>query len=229
MELRESLRTVDALVECRSVVRDYRSGGEITRALDGVSMECLPGRVTVISGASGSGKSTLLGLVAGLDRADDGLVLVAGADVGSLSRRGRRRLRHDRVTMVLPQPSDNLFDHLSVGENVTWSAARLGRVVDPVLILDRVALGHRTHASVRDLSGGEQQRVAIAVAIATGAPVLAADEPTASLDRQSAALVIEALRAGAMAGVCVLVATHDEDVIRAADDVVRLDHGRRVA
>ncbi len=229
MELRESLRTVDPLVECRSVIRDYRTGGEITRALDDVSMVCLPGRMTVIAGASGSGKSTLLGLVAGLDRADDGLVLVAGADVGSLSRRGRRRLRRDHVTMVMPQPSDNLFDHLSVGENIVWSAGRSGRVVDPVRVLDQVELGHRSQASVREMSGGEQQRVAIAAALAAGAPVIAADEPTASLDRQSAALVIAALRAGAAAGVCVLVATHDEDVIGAADDVVRLDHGRRLS
>jgi ABC-type lipoprotein export system ATPase subunit len=96
-------------------------------------------------------------------------------------------------------------------------------------LLDRVGLAHRADAGVRQLSGGEQQRVAVAVALAGGPSLVVADEPTASLDRASSADVVAALRAAVRAGATVLVATHDADVLAAADHVLHLDHGRVVA
>ncbi|MFN8023804.1 MAG: ATP-binding cassette domain-containing protein [Acidimicrobiales bacterium] len=230
MELRDSLRTVDPAVECRGVTRRFRTARTITVALDAVSLSCLPASITVVAGASGSGKSTLLSMIAALDRPDDGLVLVDGRDVGALSRRRRRALRAERVTTVLPQPSDNLFDHLDTVDNLRWSAGLAGtRELDTVAALAQVGLAERSHHAVRQLSGGEQQRLAIACALASGTPVLAADEPTASLDRRNADSVIAALLHAAGTGRCVVVATHDPDVIAVADQVVWLDHGRRVA
>lgn len=230
MELRDSLRTVDPAVECREVTRRFRTARTITVALDAVSLSCLPASITVVAGASGSGKSTLLSMIAALDRPDDGLVLVDGRDVGALSRRRRRALRAERVTTVLPQPSDNLFDHLDTVDNLRWSAGLAGtRELDTAAALAQVGLAERSHHAVRQLSGGEQQRLAIACALASGTPVLAADEPTASLDRRNADSVIAALLHAAGTGRCVVVATHDPDVIAVADQVVWLDHGRRVA
>jgi putative ABC transport system ATP-binding protein len=208
------------------VSRRYRTARTITVALDDVTMSCLPASITVVAGASGSGKSTLLAMIAALDRPDGGLVLVDGRDVASLSRRARRALRAEHVTTVLPQPSDNLFDHLDTVDNLRWSAAG---EVDTVASLAQVGLAERSHHRVRQLSGGEQQRLAIACALASGTPVLAADEPTASLDRRNADSVIAALLHAAGTGRCVVVATHDPDVIAVADQVVWLDHGRRVA
>lgn len=227
MALRDSLRTVDPVIDCREVGRRFRSARSETVALDAVTMTCLPASITVVAGASGSGKSTLLSLIAAVDRPDEGLVLVNGRDVGTLSRRHRRRFRATQVTMVLPQPSDNLFDHLDAAGNLRWAAG--DRPLDEVAALATVGLAEKASAAVRRLSGGEQQRLALACALAGGAPVVAADEPTSSLDRRSASAVIAALLHAAGSGRCVVVATHDPDVVEIADRVVWLDHGRRVA
>ena len=238
MELRDSLVTIDPVVECREVTRRFRTARTETVALDEVTVSCLPASITVVAGASGSGKSTLLAMIAALDRPDAGLVLVDGHDVAALSRRRRRALRAERVTTVLPQPSDNLFDHLDAVGNLRWSDATARRrrgatrpeaELDTDAALAQVGLAERSRHGVRQLSGGEQQRLAIACALASGTPVLAADEPTASLDRRNADSVIAALLHAAGTGRCVVVATHDPDVVAVADQVVWLDHGRRVA
>lgn len=217
---------IELAVEMRDVSRCFVSAGAVTRALDEVSMVSGWSKVTVVAGASGSGKSTLLSLIAAVDRPDSGEVIVGGRDL-AMSRRARRRARASLVTMVLPQPSDNLFDHLDAAGNLRWCAR--DEAVDVADALGQVGLADRAFHAVRQLSGGEQQRLAIACALAAGTPVIVADEPTASLDRRSAASVIDGLALAAGAGRCVVVATHDPDVIAAADQVVWLDHGRRVA
>jgi ABC-type lipoprotein export system ATPase subunit len=219
----------DLVARCIGVSRRFATPAGAVTAVDAVDLDVRRGAFTVVAGPSGSGKSTLLGLVACLDRQDDGSVEVDGVDVGVLGRRQRRRVRRDLLGIVLPQPSDNLFDRLDAAANVE-RAGRLRRT-DPgddiVPMFEALGLAGVLHRSVRELSGGEQQRVALACALA-GAPVLlVCDEPTASLDRASAADVIRALRTASDSGQSVLVATHDADVIAAADAVIQLDHGRR--
>lgn len=219
----------DPVVRCVAVTRSFVTPTGVVPAVDGVDLDVGHGTFTVVAGPSGSGKSTLLGLVACLDRPDAGRVELAGLDVARLGRRRRRELRRDVLGIVLPQPSDNLFDRFDAGANVTW-ASRLGRRGEPVPdvteLLATFGLGDALHRSVRELSGGEQQRVALACALVRRPLLLVCDEPTASLDRVSAAGVVAALRAAADDGQSVLVATHDPDVIAAADVVMRLDHGR---
>ena len=221
----------EVVVSCTHVTRRFHTGVGEVLALDGVSMDVLEGSLSVIAGPSGSGKSTLLGLIGCLDRADEGIVALEGLDLVGLPRKVRRRLRRTRIGIVLPQPSDNLLDRLDASENVAWSANVRGATVSQAeidAVFARFGLGGAEHRTVRQLSGGEQQRVALAAALAGGPAVVLADEPTASLDRGSAGFVIAALRTAANAGATVIVATHDHDVIEAADDVVHLDHGRRV-
>jgi putative ABC transport system ATP-binding protein len=205
--------------------RFHTSSGDVL-AVDRVDIAVRAGRLTVVRGPSGSGKSTLLGVVACMDRVDAGTVEVDGIDVTQLSRRRRRALRRRRIGIVLPQPSDNLLTGLDATENVEWSRRVRGRGDD----LDLTALGLAGSETKRvlELSGGEQQRVALACALAGDPILVVCDEPTASLDRDSARLVVDALRRAVAGGATVLVATHDADVIAAADDLVSLDHGRRV-
>ena len=215
---------------CVEVTRCFRTPtGQVT-ALESVDLDVERGALTVVSGPSGSGKSTLLALVACLDRADSGRVELEGVDVGSLSRPERRRVRRQFLGVVLPQPSDNLLDRLDAAGNVGWSGRlRPGAVGggDAAAIFDTLGLADAVHKRVRELSGGEQQRVALACALAGEPALVVCDEPTASLDRASAGHVVRALRLAASAGQTVLVATHDVDVIAAADVVIHLDHGVR--
>ena len=218
------------LVALTNVSRRFRTpSGEVVVALDAVEVSIPAESLTVIAGPSGSGKSTLLGLINCTDRADDGEVFIDGLDVGRLSRSTRRRLRRTTIGSVLPAPSENLLDRFDAADNVRWVAQLCDRLAPDVdALFARLDLTGSEHKSVQQLSGGEQQRVAIAAVMAGMPTIIAADEPTASLDRVSAKLVVAALRVAVEAGATVIVATHDADVIAAADQVVHLDHGRIV-
>lgn len=218
------------LVVIRGVSRRFRTpSGDVVHALESVDIEIASQSLTVIAGPSGSGKSTLLGLVNCTDRPDEGEVLIDGLDVGRLSRSVRRNLRRNTLGSVLPQPSDNLLDRLDASENVRWVAELCGRPAPDVhAMFARLDLTGCENKRVRQLSGGEQQRVAIAAVMAGAPSIIAADEPTASLDRISAARVVAALRVAVQGGATVIVASHDPDVIAAADQLVHLDHGRVV-
>ncbi len=222
-----------ARAEC--VTRRFDSASGPVVAVDQVDVEVPRHRLTVIAGPSGSGKSTLLGLLACMDRPDDGTVWLDDEELTRLSRRRRRALRRRRVGIVLPQPSDNLLDRLDADANLGWSArqrgASSGRTeAERHELLASVGLaGLATTRRVRQLSGGEQQRLALACALVGDPLLVVADEPTASLDRASADQVVDVLRAAADRGVTLVVAGHDRRVIDAADLVVELDHGRRVS
>jgi ABC-type lipoprotein export system ATPase subunit len=214
------------VVRCEEVVRRYRTAHADVLALDRVDLDVRAGTLVAVAGSSGSGKSTLLSLVGCIDRPTSGVVLVDGVDVGALGRRQRRRLRRQRLSTILPQPSDNLFDHLDVAGNVRWMARRRGLSnLDVAAALDPFGIAESRTKSIRQLSGGEQQRLALACALVGSPAVVLADEPTASLDRTNALVVVAALRDAVDRGATVLVATHDHDVVDAADHVVHLAHG----
>ena len=220
----------------RGVVRRFPVAGDVVTALGGVDLDIAVGRMTVVAGPSGSGKSTLLSLLACTQRPDEGSVRIGATDVLALSRRARRELRRDRLGIVLPQPSENLLDQFDAAANVHWSASqrrdRSGIAVEPASeineLLARVGLAAASTRRVRELSGGEQQRLAVACALAGRPELVILDEPTASLDRVNAASLIDVLAGVAAQGTTMVVATHDPMVIEAGDVVAELDHGRRV-
>ena len=224
---------VPSIAYVDSVSRHYVTRNGIVRAVDEVTLEVVGGRLTAIAGPSGSGKSTLLALLGCLDRPTAGSVRLEQHELTLLSRRARRRLRRDVVATVLPQPSDNLLPGRTGRQNLR-AAARHRRVGGELeATIDRLAaavgIGDFVERPAGTMSGGEQQRVALACALIGGTPLVLADEPTGALDDASAARVVEAMVAAAAAGATIVTATHDATVIDAADDVVRLDHGRRVA
>jgi len=211
------------------VVKTYRVASGEVRALRGVSAEFRPGAVSAVVGPSGSGKSTLLRLLAGIDRPTSGHVRVLEVDVDRAGARARRHLRHDRVGYLFQRPSDNLFPHLTLAEHLRLArAGRRADTDDAREIVGTLGLEHRLDHRPGELSGGEQQRAAVALALLSGASVILADEPTAQLDRTSGEELMTAVHDLAGRGVAFVVATHDPQVRSAADDVVVLDHGVRV-
>ena len=200
----------DAVVAAGAAKR-YPTETGVVEALPPVDAAFGAGRVTAIVGVSGSGKSTLLRLLATHELPTAGRIEIDGASTASLGSRQLRRLRHGAVSYVAQRAADNLFPQLTLAEH---------GVTDSDLAL--VGLAGRTGARAFELSGGELARAAFAAALARGARVLVVDEPTAELDRTTAASVLAALRAAADAGAAVILATHDPDAIAAADDVLEL-------
>ncbi|MGW3656597.1 ABC transporter ATP-binding protein [Streptomyces sp. NPDC005151] len=219
-----------------SVSRRYGRRGSAREAvaLDAVSCAIPAGSFTAVVGPSGSGKSTFLQCAAGLDRPTSGTVRIGGTDVGSLSEAALTRLRRDRVGFVFQSHALNLVPSLSIEENVVLPLVLAG--ADPgdagVLargqdLLARVGLAGRGAESPTTLSGGQQQRVAVARALVTEPAVIFADEPTASLDPESATLVLGLLRdAVRIDGRTVVMVTHDPVAASWADTVLTMDGGR---
>jgi putative ABC transport system ATP-binding protein len=219
----------DALaVACRGVVKEYRTATGVVRALKGVHAELPAGQLTVVVGPSGSGKSSLLRILACVDRPTAGSVRIAGVEVAGLRSRARRRVRRRLVGYVLQQPSDNLLPYLSARGHLELAAAIRGAAADRAAIdrlLGTLALEHRAEFLPEQLSGGEQQRLAFAAAVVGGPALVVADEPTAELDHESAARLMGAVLDLRAEGSSLLVASHDEAVVRMADRVVPLVAG----
>ena len=210
----------DPLAACRSLSKTYVTPSGAIEALRSVDLELEAGRLTAVVGASGSGKSTLLRALAGLDRPTAGELLVAGRDLRTASGAELRRHRRAGVTYVAQRASDNFVPHLSLRDHAEDAPA------DSFRLLEEFGVGHRLDAKPIELSGGEQARAAFALALARATPLVVVDEPTAELDRPTAALLLDAMRRHTAAGVAFAVATHDQDVTSGADDVVRLERGR---
>lgn len=211
-------------MRCEGVDREFRTRSGHVQALRGVTATFPARSIVAVAGPSGSGKSSLLRLIAGMDVPTSGSVVVAGRSIDRASVGVRRRLRRGTVGYVFQRPSDNFVPHLTVGEH-------LARLADPraaAEVLGDLGIAHRADHLPLQLSGGEQQRAAFAQAFVGGALVVVADEPTAELDDHSAAAVLAGIRALRDRGVTLILATHDEAVVRAADAVLRLDHGRVV-
>ncbi|MGZ4153954.1 MAG: ABC transporter ATP-binding protein [Actinomycetota bacterium] len=222
----------DVLARLRHVFKVYRVSDTGVVALGGVNLDVPRGEFLAVVGPSGAGKSTILNLLGGLDRASAGVVEVDGHDLGLLDDDGLTRYRAERVGFVWQGTARNLVPYLSVRENVRLPRALHGglaegrrRSADELLKL--VGLADRANHKVGQLSGGEQQRAAIAVALANTPAQLLADEPTAELDSASAERVLESFRAvNREFGVTIVMVTHDLTAARRADRRIRVRDGR---
>jgi putative ABC transport system ATP-binding protein len=217
------LRTVD-------LCRYYTRGSHTVHALDGVTVDVLRGELLAVLGSSGSGKTTLLNLLAGLDTATSGSVYAGDVPLSTLSRRQLSAYRATRVGMIFQ--SFNLLPHYSALQNVetallfngTPPRERRRRAGE---ILDRVGLADRMTHRPADLSGGEQQRVAVARAIVKNPEILFADEPTGNLDLENARQIAELLTELNGAGLTVVMVTHNEEMARRyAHRTIRMEYGR---
>jgi ABC-type lipoprotein export system ATPase subunit len=222
----------DALIRFRHVFKVYRIADTGVVALGGVDLDVPEGEFLAVVGPSGSGKSTLLNLIGGLDRPSAGTLEVHGQDLGLADERALTAYRAKTVGFVWQGTARNLVPYLSVRDNVRFSSsvndgfeAADNRTPDDLLEL--VGLTDRARHLPQAISGGEQQRVAIAVALANTPKILLADEPTAELDTASAAHVLDTFRAvNQEFGVTIVMVTHDPAAARRADRRVRVRDGR---
>ena len=215
-------------LEFHDVFRIYRSGDAETVALRGLDLRIEPGELVAVLGPSGCGKSTMLNLAAGLDEPSAGEVRAFGRSLGRLRESELATYRAEEVAIVFQR--DNLLPHLSARGNVALSL-RLSRRPEPAGAVDAAladfGLAGRERQRAGSLSGGEQQRVAIAGAAARKASLVLADEPTAELDERNEAAVLEALAAlRDNFGATVVIVTHSVRVAAAVDRVIEMRDGR---
>jgi ABC-type lipoprotein export system ATPase subunit len=222
----------DVLIRFRHVFKVYRVADTGVVALGGIELEIERGEFLAVVGPSGAGKSTILNMVGGLDRASAGEVIVDGQDLGLLDDDALTRYRAGRVGFVWQGTARNLVPYLNVRDNVrlpgtVHRSAEQARRQDASDLLRLVGMSERMQHRPGMLSGGEQQRVAIAVALANTPMILLADEPTAELDSESSARVLEAFRAvNAEFGTTIVMVTHDLAAARTADRRIRVRDGR---
>jgi ABC-type lipoprotein export system ATPase subunit len=217
-----------AVVRAEGLVKSFGQGRAARRVLDGASLHVEAGEVVAILGRSGSGKSTLLHLIGGLDRPEAGVIEVGGERVTGAGERALSRLRRRRVGFVFQ------FFHLLPELTGEGNVLLAGRVRDArpdaaeraAALIDRLGLRPVASSLPHQLSGGEQQRFAIARALVNDPAVLLADEPTGNLDVEAGAEVLRLLRAGASDGRAVVMVTHETAAAEIADRVLRLRDGR---
>ncbi|HEY8451555.1 MAG: ABC transporter ATP-binding protein [Micromonosporaceae bacterium] len=220
-------------VVCEGLVRIFKTEGVEVVALQGLDLVVDRGEMVAIVGASGSGKSTLLNILSGLDEPTAGTARVAGHDLLGMSPRQRLRYRRHTVGFVWQQTSRNLLPYLTAVENVALpmrlARGRRGRAARrrAMELLEMVGVAHCANRRPAQMSGGEQQRTAVAVAVANDPEVLFADEPTGELDEATAAQVFQAMQTiNAELGVTVLVVTHDAGVSERVARTVAIRDGR---
>jgi ABC-type lipoprotein export system ATPase subunit len=216
------------VIQAEGLVKVHGSGPAERRVLDGADLRADAGELVAVVGASGTGKSTLLHLLGALERPDAGRITIDGERVDGRSERDLTGLRRRRIGFVFQ--FFHLIPELTGAENVllptrlpgsSRGAAAHGRA-----LIVRLGLEEAARRRPHELSGGEQQRLAVARALVMDPPVLLADEPTGNLDEASGALVLDLLRAAAAEGRTVLCVTHETSVTAAADRVLTLADGR---
>jgi putative ABC transport system ATP-binding protein len=225
-------RAGGALLSATELHRTYGRGGTCTVALRNVSLRLAPGELVAVIGPSGSGKSTLLGILGGFEPPDSGSVMWHGRSLADLSTAELARQRAGQFGVVFQ--SLGLFPALTARENVYLPLLISGADPDASAAaagswLRRIGLEDRAEHRLFELSLGQQQRIAVARALAPDPDIVLADEPTAEIDHQAANAVIEALREVSQRGGGVVLASHDPRVLQAADRVLVLRAGRLVA
>lgn len=214
-----------SIVTFENVSRVYKSGDHELRALDGVDLSLDEGKFVVILGPSGAGKSTLLNLLGGLDSPTSGKITVNGRDISTLTENELADYRASTVGFVFQ--FYNLIPTLTVLENVALVKDIAPEPLDPKQILDEVGLSDHMKQFPSQLSGGEQQRVSIARALAKNPKILLCDEPTGALDSETGVMVLKLLLSMARNyKKTIVIVTHNRNIAEMADVVIRVKNGK---
>ena len=218
------------MIVCEDLWRVYRGQGVEVQALQGLALRVDEGDLVAVVGASGSGKSTLLAILGAQDVPSAGYVRVAGYDRATLDRRGRERYRREVVGFVWQQTGENLLGYLTAAQNVELPmllAGRRDRTRRARELLDLLEVGELAGRLPHEMSGGQQQRIAIAIALANEPRLLLADEPTGQLDEATSAEVFEAIRTvNRELAVTTVVVTHDRAVSEHVTRTMQIRDGR---
>lgn len=212
-------------IELKDVVKEYSNGEVVTRANDGVSFEIQEGELAVILGPSGAGKSTTLNILGGMDEATSGEVIIAGKDISRFTSKELTTFRRNNIGFVFQ--NYNLVPNLTAKENVELSIQISKSEADVTEVLDQCGLGHRADNFPAQLSGGEQQRVSIARAIASRPKLLLADEPTGALDYETGKQILKLLQdTSRQTDTTIVIITHNTTIAEMADRVIKIRNGK---
>lgn len=219
------------LIEFRKVCKTYHMGDTVVRAADNIDLSIYEGEFVAIVGKSGSGKSTCMNIIGCLDVPTSGDYLLAGQNVGRMSKDDLAQFRNEKLGFIFQQY--NLLPKLSVLDNVALplmyaGKSRRERREIALHALESVGLANKTRNLPSQLSGGQQQRVSIARALANSPSVILADEPTGALDSRTGREVLDILRSLHAAGNTVVLITHDNSIAATAERVIRLEDGHVV-
>ena len=213
------------IVELQDVSRVYKNGDHEQRALDHVDLSLEEGKFIVVLGPSGAGKSTLLNMLGGLDSPTEGTIVVDGKDISTLTENELADYRAETVGFVFQ--SYNLIPTLTVIENVALVKEIAKNPLSSHDMLREVGLSDHIHQFPSELSGGEQQRVSIARALAKNPRILLCDEPTGALDSETGVMVLKLLLSMARdMGKTIIIVTHNQNIAKMADMVVRVKNGK---
>jgi ABC-type lipoprotein export system ATPase subunit len=217
------------MIHCDNLVKIYKAAELEVIALQGLDLQVAEGELMAIIGNSGSGKSTLLNMLGGLDRPSAGKLVVDGTDLLQLTERELVRYKRETVGFVWQNNARNLVPYLTALENVELPMLLRGRRrrERALMLLEAVGLADRRHNRLQQLSGGEQQRVAIAIALANDPRLLLADEPTGSVDSKMTTQILDLFRQlNRDLGLTVVIVTHDPLLARKVDRVVAIRDGK---
>ena len=217
------------MIIASNIIRDFITAGNNVRALDNVNLSVQKGEFLAVIGRSGSGKTTLLNVIAGLDHPTTGKIMINDRDISNFTDHQMTQLRRHHIGFVFQ--SFGLLPLMSAAENIELALRIAGnnavhRKKRTKELLELVGLENRSQHRPYELSGGEQQRVAVARAIANNPPLIIADEPTGELDSNTGQQIFTLLRKVAHSGVTVVTATHDPFVIDHVDRVVEMNDGK---
>lgn len=216
---------MEKIIEAKNLIRTFTMGETKIHALDGMSFDIEDGMFTVILGPSGAGKTTLLNLIGGMDQATDGSLIVNGTDITKLNKKKLTDYRRKSVGFVFQ--FYNLMPNLTALENVELSVELCDKALDPTNVLELCGLKDRINNFPSQLSGGEQQRVSIARAVAKNPDLILCDEPTGALDYQTGKSILKLLF-----DMCkqehktVIIVTHNQALKDMADKVIYIKNGR---
>ncbi|MDN3200503.1 ABC transporter ATP-binding protein [Enterococcus faecalis] len=214
-----------AYIEVKNEYKRYQMGERTITANDGISFEVEKGEVAVILGPSGAGKSTVLNILGGMDSCDEGEIIIDGTDIAQFSEKQLTTYRRNDVGFVFQ--FYNLVPNLTAKENVELASQIVADALDSTNVLQSVGLGERLDNFPAQLSGGEQQRVTIARAIAKKPKLLLCDEPTGALDYETGKQILTILQNTAReTGTTVLIITHNSAIAEMADRVIRINDAK---
>ena len=214
----------DVVMQLRDIKREFKNGDIVTKVLKGVNLDVYEGEFLVLLGESGCGKSTLLNIIGGMDSATSGEFEYLGKDLSNATQEELTEFRRDNVGFIFQ--SYNLMPNLTALQNLKLIAELVDDPMDADEALEVVGLSERKRNYPSQMSGGQQQRVSIARALVKNPKIILADEPTAALDYTTSIEVLQVMEEVVKSGTTMVMVTHNEEITRMADRVVRMRNGR---